>query len=86
MARGRNFGKSFVLILIILTLVLGGLLWFDYLGILHVKSVFTPVYKLLGKEPQTSLTATQSEPLVSNLDEDRLNKQKEAILWIASFI
>ena len=75
----RNFGKSFVLILIILILVAGGLLWFDYLGIIHVKSVFSPVYKLLGKEPQTSVTSTQSNPIVSNLDEDRLNKQLQAI-------
>ena len=75
----KNFGKSFVLILIILILVAGGLLWFDYLGIIHVKSVFSPVYKLLGKEPQTSVTSTQSEPLTANLDQDRLNKQLEAI-------
>ena len=75
----KNFGKSFVLILIILILVAGGLLWFDYLGIIHVKSVFSPVYKLLGKEPQTSVTSTQSDPLTANLDEDRLNKQLQAI-------
>ena len=75
----KNFGKSFVLILIILILVAGGLLWFDYLGIVHVKSVFSPVYKLLGKQPQTSVTSTQSEPLTANLDQDRLNKQLEAI-------
>ena len=75
----KNFGKSFVLILIILILFAGGLLWFDYLGIVHVKSVFSPVYKLLGKEPQTSVTSTQSEPLTANLDQDRLNKQLEAI-------
>ena len=79
MARGSNFGKSFVLILIILILVLGGLLWFDYLGIVHVKSVFSPVYKLLGKDPQTSQTVTQSDYIYANLDEDRLNKQKESI-------
>lgn len=76
---GKNFGKSFVLILIILILILGGLLWFDYLGIIHVKSVFAPVYKLIGKEPQTSITSTQSEPLIANLDQDRLNKQLQAI-------
>jgi len=75
----KNFGKSFVLILIILILISGGLLWFDYLGIIHVKSVFSPVYKLLGKEPQTSVTSTQSDPLTANLDEDRLNKQLQAI-------
>ena len=75
----KGFGKSFVLILIIIILVIGGLLWFDYLGIVRVKNVFSPVYKLMGKDVQTSQTATQSKPLVANLDEDRLNKQKQAI-------
>ena len=75
----KNFGKSFVLILIIVILVLGGLLWFDYLGIIKAKSFFSPLYKLMGKEPQTSVTATQSNPLVANLDEDRLKKQREAL-------
>ena len=75
----KGFGKSFVLILIIIILVIGGLLWFDYLGIVRVKNIFSPVYKLMGKDVQTSQTVTQSKPLVANLDEDRLNKQKEAI-------
>ena len=78
MSGKQNFGKSLVLIVIILILIVGGLLWFDYLGIVHVKSVFSPVYKILGKTPQTTQTATQSKPLVSNLDEDRLKKQREA--------
>lgn len=75
----KNLGKSFVLFLIIIILILGGLLWFDRLGVVHIKSVFAPVYKLLGKEPQVSTTATQTRPLVGDLDEDRINKQKEAI-------
>ena len=75
----QSLGKTFVLLIILAILVLGGLLWFDYLGIVHVKSVFAPVYKLLGKDPQTSVTATQSNPLAANLEEDRINKQKEAI-------
>lgn len=78
MSGKQNFGKSLVLIVIILILIVGGLLWFDYLGIVHVKSVFSPVYKILGKSPQTTQTATQSKPLISNLDEDRLKKQREA--------
>lgn len=75
----KSLGKSILLILIIIILVLGGLLWFDYLGLIHAKTVFKPFYKMIGKEAQTSLTATQSNPLVANIDEDRLNKQKEAI-------
>ena len=58
---------------------MGGLLWFDRLGVVHVKDLFAPVYSLLHKEPQTSTTATQSKPFVANLDEDRLKKQREAL-------
>ena len=75
----QSFGKSFLLIIVILILIVGGLLWFDYLGVVHVKSVFAPVYKILKKSPQTSQTYTQSDLLTANLDEDRLNKQKEAL-------
>ena len=75
----KSLGKSFVLIIIILILLAGGLLWFDYLGVLHVRSVFSPLYRVLHKDPQTSQTATQSKPLTANLDEDRLRKQREAL-------
>ena len=74
----KSLGKSIVLLLIIFILIIGGLLWFDYLGVVQVKSMFAPVYKMLGKEPQSSVTATQTAPLSANLDEARLRKQKEA--------
>lgn len=74
----KSLGKSLVLLIIILILVVGGLIWFDFLGVVHVKSMFKTVYKAMGKTPQTSTTVTQSKPLVSNLDEDRLRKQREA--------
>jgi len=74
----KSLGKSVVLLIIILILIVGGLVWFDFLGVVHVKSMFAPAYKLFGKTPQTSTTVTQSKPLVSNLDEDRLRKQREA--------
>lgn len=76
----QSFGKSFILIIVILILIVGGLLWFDYLGVVHVKSVFSPLYKLLKKEPQTSQTVTQSDLVIPNLDEERLLKQREALL------
>lgn len=75
----KTLGKSFVLILIILILVFGGLLWFNFLGIIRLNSLFAPVYKLLGKEPQTSVTVTQSKPLAVNIDEDRLKKIQESL-------
>lgn len=75
----KNVGKTIVLLIVIIVLVLGGLLWFDYLGVIRVKSVFSPVYKILGKAPQTSITATKGNPLTGDLDEERLAKQREAL-------
>ncbi len=75
----KSLGKTFVLLIIILILIVGGLLWFDYLGVVHVKSIFSPLYTLMHKAPQTSTTATQTKPLVANLDEDRLLKQRQAL-------
>ena len=43
----KSLGKTFVLLIIILILLAGGLLWFDYLGVVHVKSIFAPVYTIL---------------------------------------
>lgn len=60
-------------------MALGGLLWFDYLGVVNARSLFSPLYKAMGKEPQTSDTSTSSKPIVADLDQDRINKQLEAI-------
>ncbi len=75
----KGVGKSIVLLIIIVILILGGLLWFNFLGLIHVNSLFSPVYKLFGKEPQTSVTTTQSKPVTGDLDADRLAKQREAL-------
>ncbi|MBQ1948802.1 MAG: flagellar protein FlbB [Treponema sp.] len=75
----KSLGKTIVLLMLIIIMVLGGLLWFDYLGVVHVRTVFSPLYKALGKTPQTSATATSSAPIVADLDQDRINKQLEAI-------
>lgn len=55
-------------------------MWFDYLGIVHAKSLFAPVYKLFGLAPQTSVPVTQNDPsLMADLDEDRLAKRLESL-------
>ena len=79
MARSRGVGKSITLLFLILAIILGGLLWFDYLGIIKAKSIFAPVYKLFGLQPQTSVSATSSKPLQANLEDDRLAKRLEAL-------
>ena len=79
MARGNSLGKSIVLLFLIVILALAGLLWFDFLGVIRVKSLFNPIYKALGWQRQTSVTATSSKPLTADLDQDRLDKQREAL-------
>jgi len=78
-AGSKGIGKTIVLLFLIIILALGGLLWFDYLGVVHVKSFFAPFYRLIGKEPQTSSTATYSKPLTADIDQDRLDKQRESL-------
>ncbi|MBQ4378177.1 MAG: flagellar protein FlbB [Treponema sp.] len=80
MARGNGgIGKSIFLLILIIILVLGGMLWFDYLGVIKAKKVFAPVYKLFGLTPQTSLSASNSKPLEADLDDDRLAKAWEGV-------
>ena len=80
MGFGKSFGKTIVLLILVIILILGGLLWFDYLGVVHAKSLFAPIYKLFGLAPQTSTPVTQNDPsLMSNLDDDRLAKRLESL-------
>lgn len=79
MALSKNIGKTIVLLILIVILAFGGLLWFDYLGLIHVKKMFAPFYKLIGLQPQTSVTSTSSNPLFADLDQDRLDKQRESL-------
>lgn len=75
----KNLQKSIVLIFLIIILALAGLLWFDYLGIIHAKKIFSPIYKLFGLQTQTSVTVTAGNPLNTNIDQDRIDKQREAL-------
>lgn len=80
MSRGSALGKSLLLIILIIILVLGGLLWFDFLGIIHAKKIFAPVYRLFGLAPQTSDIISNPDSLVqADLDNDRFRKRLEAL-------
>ena len=80
MSAGKAFGKSILLIILIIILVLFGSLWFDYLGIIHAKKSFAPLFKLVGLAPQTSLTDSNPKQLVeADLDNDRFAKRLEAL-------
>ena len=80
MSAGKAFGKSILLIILIIILVLFGTLWFDYLGIIHAKKSFAPLFKLVGLAPQISLTDSNPKQLVeADLDNDRFAKRLEAL-------
>ena len=40
----KNIGKTIILLFLIIILILGGLMWFDYLGIILAKTFFSPIY------------------------------------------
>lgn len=80
MARGNGgVGKTIFLFILILILIFGGLLWFDYLGVIKAKKFFAPMYKLFGLAPQTSVSATSSKPIAADLEDDRFAKRIEAL-------
>ncbi len=63
-----------LLMLLVAVLVLGGLIWFDYLGILDAKKTISPVYGLFGIE-RAEIDA--EDPFL--LERERLNKQLDAL-------
>jgi len=80
MGFGKSLGKTIVLLILLIILILGGLLWFDYLGVIHTKKIFAPFYRLIGKEPQTNVSVTtNSELLQVDLDSERLEKRLEEL-------
>ncbi len=64
-----------VLVLLLVLLVLGGIVWFDYLGIVDAKSVLAPIYGLFGL--QTRAAVAVDDPNL--LARERLAKQADAL-------
>jgi flagellar protein FlbB len=68
--------RVLLLFLLLIVLVAGGVIWFDYLGVIDAKETIAPVLRILGKEPRTEVGDLES-PLL--LDDRRYNKQMEAL-------
>lgn len=77
--RKNNIGKIIILLFLIIILILAGVMWFDYLGVIQAKKFFAPVYKLFGLQVQTTQSATSSAPLEADLDNDRFLKRLESL-------
>ncbi|HEY9594206.1 MAG TPA: flagellar protein FlbB [Spirochaetia bacterium] len=68
--------RIFILLLLLIVLVLGGMIWFDYLGIVDAKAVLSPVYQLLGLGKRSAVASPDDPNL---LDRERLAKQVDAL-------
>jgi flagellar protein FlbB len=68
--------RIFILFLLLIVMALGGMIWFDYLGIVDAKAVLSPVYQLVGLG-RRSAVASPDDPNL--LDKERLAKQTDAL-------
>jgi flagellar protein FlbB len=57
--------------------VAGGLVWFDHLNVIDIKTTLAPVYKFLGIQGRSQLPAAEGE--IINLDAERLAVRLEAL-------
>ncbi len=73
----RVFGRVVALIILILAIAIGGLFWFDFLGLVDAKSIFSPALKLVGLPTRTGTALPDDLPGL--LDEERFAKQLAAV-------
>ena len=77
MAEYSGIGTGFriiILLLLLSILVLGGLIWFDYLGLIDARQSLALVYRLFGAEEGE---VDVEDPFL--LERERLNKQLDAL-------
>lgn len=74
--RGAGIAKIIFLVVLILALIIGGLIWLDYLGLVEVKEQMAPITSLFGIEPRSTIEEPFSPML---LDSDRLSKERLAM-------
>ncbi|MDR1325928.1 MAG: flagellar protein FlbB [Treponema sp.] len=74
----RVLGRVIVLLLLIIAMVGGGLVWFDYLNVIDAKTLFAPLYnKFIDVVGRTQPLSGADEPL--SLDRERLLVREEAL-------
>jgi flagellar protein FlbB len=73
----RIMGRVVVMLILIIALVIGGLFWFDFLGLIDAKALFSPVLQLAGLPTRTGSALPAESPTL--LDDERYAKQLEAV-------
>jgi flagellar protein FlbB len=79
----KIWGRVIVLVLLIIILLAGAAIWFDYLGVIDIKTTLAWVYRIPFVERITGVQARSQEPLSPdaylNLDAERLAVRLEAL-------
>jgi len=68
--------RIFILFLLLIVLSLGGVIWFDYLGLVDAKTMIAPMYRLFGFQKRSSVASADDPNL---LDRERLAKEQDAL-------
>ena len=66
--------RILILLLLVVVIALGGLVWFDYLGVVNAREVLAPVFRLVRRQ---EVQVDAEDPLL--LEKERLAKQIEAL-------
>ncbi len=75
-SRGGGIARIFFLLVLILALIVGGLIWLDFLGVIDFKDQLSPITRLFGVDPRNEVEQPFSPML---LDADRLAKERQSI-------
>jgi flagellar protein FlbB len=75
--RPRVLGRIVLLLAMIVALLIGGVVWFDYIGLIDAKAVMSPAYRLLGVKTRTAASVRADSPAL--LEEERYAKRLESI-------
>jgi flagellar protein FlbB len=75
--RTRVLGRAIVLFLLIVVIAAGGLVWFDYLGLIDLKDTLGPIYRGLGVATRGRAAIPADAPAL--LEEERMAKRMEAL-------
>ncbi|MFP4483607.1 MAG: periplasmic-type flagellar collar protein FlbB [Spirochaetaceae bacterium] len=70
--------RVFLYLLLLLALIAGGIVWFDYLDLINARNLINPVLEFVGLRPDTPET-TEGVDGAALLDDARLAKRREAL-------
>ncbi len=75
--RPRVLGRIVLLLAMIIALVIGGIVWFDYIGLIDAKTTLALAYKLIGVKTRSVSSISADSPVL--LEEERYAKRLESI-------